>query len=50
MHFIKLPLNGKELAEWKGHGIFTRFIWHHWLPVDEGIGRILDYLKEQGFR
>ena len=45
--FYKADLHGKELAEWKGQ----RYL-HEYLAtvksVDEGIGRILDYLEETG--
>jgi len=45
--FYEADLHGKELAEWKGQ----RYL-HEYLAtvksVDEGIGRILDYLEETG--
>lgn len=45
--FYEANLHGKELAEWKGQ----RYL-HEYLAtvksVDEGIGKILDYLEETG--
>ncbi|MER3316652.1 MAG: sulfatase [Allomuricauda sp.] len=45
--FYEADLHGKELAEWKGQ----RYL-HEYLAtvksVDEGVGRILDYLEETG--
>ncbi|MDF0718103.1 sulfatase [Muricauda sp. 334s03] len=45
--FYEADLHGKELAEWKGQ----RYL-HEYLAtvksVDEGIGRILDYIEETG--
>lgn len=45
--FYEADLHGKELAKWKGQ----RYL-HEYLAtvksVDEGIGRILDYLEETG--
>lgn len=45
--FYEADLHGKELAEWKGQ----RYL-HEYLAtvksVDEGIGKILDYLEETG--
>ena len=45
--FHRANLSGKELAKWKGQ----RFL-HQYLAtvkaVDDGVGRILDYLKENG--
>jgi len=45
--FHKAALNGKELAEWKGQRYLQDYM-ATIASVDEGIGRILDYLKEQG--
>jgi len=46
--FYEADLHGKELAEWKGQ----RYL-HEYLAtvksVDEGVGRILDYLEETGW-
>ncbi len=45
--FYEADLHGKELAEWKGQ----RYL-HEYLAtvkaVDEGVGKILDYLEETG--
>lgn len=40
-------LNNKELAEWKGQRFLQDYL-ATVASVDEGIGRILDYLKENG--
>lgn len=45
--FHKANLSGKELAEWKGQ----RYVQDYMATiaaVDEGVGRILDYLEESG--
>ncbi len=45
--FHKANLHGKELAEWKGQRYLQDYM-ATIASVDEGVGRILDYLKEQG--
>ncbi|MBS9461082.1 sulfatase [Flagellimonas sp. 389] len=45
--FHKADLKGKELAEWKGQRYLQDYL-ATIAAVDEGIGRILDYLEDNG--
>lgn len=45
--FHEANLKGKELAEWKGQRYLQDYL-ATIASVDEGVGRILDYLEEQG--
>ena len=45
--FHKANLSGKELAEWKGQRYLQDYM-ATIAAVDEGVGRILDYLEESG--
>ncbi|MDV7140391.1 sulfatase [Maribacter sp. TH_r10] len=45
--FHKAKLSGKELAEWKGQRYLQEYL-ATIAAVDEGVGKVLDYLKESG--
>lgn len=45
--FHEANLKGKELAEWKGQRYLRDYL-ATVASVDEGVGKILDYLEEQG--
>lgn len=45
--FHEANLKGKELAEWKGQRYLRDYL-STVASVDEGVGKILDYLEEQG--
>lgn len=45
--FHKANLSGRELAEWKGQRYLQEYL-ATIASVDEGVGRVLDYLEENG--
>ncbi|WP_053989862.1 sulfatase [Mangrovimonas sp. TPBH4] len=46
--FHDAHLSGRDLAEWKGQRYLQEYL-ATIASVDEGVGRVLDYLKETGF-